>query len=466
MVSEDHDIVHLSDRAGRYLQFASGELSQNLLKNVRPELRLELRTALYQAARNRTSVEARGLSLRIGDRQAVVDIVVRPVLREDDPARGFFLVLFDESADDAARGETEPSAPVSTTEPARQLEEELLRLKTQLRTTVEHHETQAEELKASNEELQAINEELRSATEELETSKEELQSVNEELRTVNQELKIKIEEQSQANNDTLNLINSTDVGTLFLDRGSRIKLFTPRARDIFTLIPTDRGRPLSDINSHLKDADLQADIDRVLERLERVEREVETKDGRWQLMRIALYRTSDERIDGVVLTFVDITKPPLVGRAAAGGRPAQERVPGDAGARAEEPAGAAALGARDPRAAEGQPGGRRAGARDHAAAVAAAGPPGGRPPRHLADHARQGEPAQGAGDACRVPSDGGRRSAALSRRRAPRAHDFDASRPGIPRRRSGQAGTGVLQPAEQRHQVHQAPGRDRADRRP
>jgi two-component system CheB/CheR fusion protein len=307
VVSEDHDIVHLSDRAGRYLQFAAGEPSQNLLKNVRPELRLELRTALYQAARNRTSVEARGLRLRLDDHQAVVDIVVRPVLREDDPARGFFLVLFDESADDAANGETEPSAPVSTTEPARQLEEELLRLKAQLRTTVEHHETQAEELKASNEELQAINEELRSATEELETSREELQSVNEELRTVNQELKIKVEEQSQANNDTLNLINSTDVGTVFLDRGSRIKLFTPRARDIFTLIATDRGRPLSDVSSHLKDADLQADIDRVLERLERVEREVETKDGRWQLMRIAPYRTSDEHIDGVVLTFVDIT---------------------------------------------------------------------------------------------------------------------------------------------------------------
>ena len=125
-----------------------------------------------------------------------------------------------------------------------------------------------------------MNEELRSSAEELETSKEELQSLNEELRTVNQELKVKVEEQAEANDDIQNLINSTEIGTIFLDRSSRIKLFTPRARDVFTLIPADKGRPLSDISSTLSDIDLHDVIEQVLERLERVEREVKTRDGR------------------------------------------------------------------------------------------------------------------------------------------------------------------------------------------
>src|SRR6185436_16807165 len=134
---------------------------------------------------------------------------------------------------------------------ARRLEEELVHSKSQLRATVEQYEIQQEELRASNEELQAMNEELRSAAEELETSKEELQSVNEELTTVNQELKIKIEELSQASNDFANLMNSTDIGTIFLDRALRVKMFTPRARDAFNLIPSDTGRPLADITHRL-----------------------------------------------------------------------------------------------------------------------------------------------------------------------------------------------------------------------
>jgi two-component system CheB/CheR fusion protein len=178
----------------------------------------------------------------------------------------------------------------------------------QLRATVEQHEIQAEELRASNEELHSMNEELRSTAEELETSKEELQSVNEELTTVNQELKIKIEEQAQANNDIQNLIDTTEIAAIFLDRALRIKLYTPPAREVFNLIKTDIGRPLSDISTKLPVAPLAGDIDRVLERLERVERELQTSEGRWLLMRVVPYRTSDDRIDGVVLTFVDVTQ--------------------------------------------------------------------------------------------------------------------------------------------------------------
>jgi two-component system CheB/CheR fusion protein len=310
VVNEEHEIVHLTEHAGRYLQFAAGEPSHNLLKAIRPELRLEVRTALYQAAQQHTPVTSGPLTLRVGNRTVTVRVLVKPVLREDDTARGFFLVLFEEAAE--ADGTAAPgSAATATLAPgdtARQLEAELIRVKGQLRATIEQHETQAEELKASNEELQAMNEELRSSAEELETSKEELQSLNEELSTVNQELKHKIEELSQANNDVQNLINSTEIGTVFLDRSFRIKLYTPRARNVFTLIPSDRGRPLFDITDNLVDVDLRADVHRVLERLERIEREVVTRDGQWLLMQAVPYRTAEDRIDGVILTFLDITE--------------------------------------------------------------------------------------------------------------------------------------------------------------
>lgn len=307
LVNEAHDVVHLSERAGRYLEFGGGEPSQHLLRIVRPELRIELHSALYQAAHLRVPVDARGLQVNLGDRTVRLNLRVRPVVGDDEPARGYFLVLFEEVPDDG----TEPvstAVPVRDGEAARQLEHEMRRIKSQLQAAVERRDTQAEELKASNEELQAMNEELRSSTEELETSKEELQSVNEELRTVNQELKIKVEEQAQAADNIQNLISSSDIGTIFLDRQLRIKLFTPRVRDVFHLIPTDLGRPLSDISSSLLSGELTAVVERVLDRLERVDRELETRPGQWHLMRVVPYRTADDRIDGVVLTFVDITE--------------------------------------------------------------------------------------------------------------------------------------------------------------
>ncbi|HEX8131446.1 MAG TPA: CheR family methyltransferase [Pyrinomonadaceae bacterium] len=309
VVNEEYDVVHLSERAGRYLQVAGGEPSHNLFKLVRPELRLELRTALYQAAQRRTNIEAQGLRVVLDDGQAsVVNLSIRPVLREEDATRGFILIVFEETGE--ARGAEVERVEVAGHADlyARQLEEELIHLKSQLRATVEQQELQQEEFKASNEELQAINEELRSATEELETSKEELQSVNEELTTVNQELKIKIEELSQSNNDFQNLMNSTDIGTIFLDRALRIKLFTPAARNIFNLIPNDVGRPLSDITGHLNNGALIEDVARVLDKLQPIEREIGTHEGGWYLMHMLPYRTAEDRISGVVVTFLDITE--------------------------------------------------------------------------------------------------------------------------------------------------------------
>jgi two-component system CheB/CheR fusion protein len=307
VVNEEHEIIRLSEHAGSYLRYGGGEPSHNLLKAIRPELRIELRSALHQAAEQRTNVEMTGVAFRHNERAVTLDIIVRPVLQDNDPARGFFLVLFRERGDIDVPPAAEPSATLSADDAVRQLEEEMLALKSQLRATIERHEAQADDLKASNEELQAMNEELRSSAEELETSKEELQSLNEELRTVNQELKVKVEEQSHANDDIQNLIIATEIGIVFLDRAQRIKLFTPPARGLFTLIPADHGRPLSDISSSLIEVDLNGIIERVLNRLERVEQEVRTRAGRHHLMRVLPYRTADNRIDGVVITFVDIT---------------------------------------------------------------------------------------------------------------------------------------------------------------
>jgi two-component system, chemotaxis family, CheB/CheR fusion protein len=305
VVNEDNVLLHASPLATKFLQVPPGEPSRDILRSVIPELRSDLRTALHLAAQQRGPVEVGGIKLpqAAGDQQLTIS--VRPALHDDDPPRGYFLVLVHEEP-------VTPGAPMlhldSPAEPeTRRLEDELQRVKSQLRTTIEQYDTHSEEARAANEELQAMNEELRSAAEELETSKEELQSVNEELTTVNQELNIKIEELRLTNNDFQNLINSTHIGTIFLDRSLRVKLSTPAAQEIFNLLPTDTGRKLSDITSRLHHKRLNEDMLQVLEKLQTIEREVQTTEGRHYLMRILPYRTMDDRIDGVSLTFHDVT---------------------------------------------------------------------------------------------------------------------------------------------------------------
>lgn len=301
LVNEEYDVVHLSETAGQYLQMSGGNLARNILKLIRPELRPELRTALYQAAQRKTAVETRELEVDLGDRRETVNILVKPVVNVQN-SLPFFLVIFG-----IATGKEQAVARITDEPVTKHLEDELARLKTQLRFSNEQHEFQAEELKASNEELQAMNEELRSAAEELETNKEELQSINEELRTVNEELKLKIAETSLFANNLQNLINSTDIGTIFLDRGFRVALFTPAARNIFNLILSDHGRPITDITSRLTYGDLLKDAEAVLDKLTMVEKEVTTSDSQVYLMRLFPYRTTDDRINGIVVTFIDIT---------------------------------------------------------------------------------------------------------------------------------------------------------------
>ncbi|MFK4132937.1 CheR family methyltransferase [Pseudomonas luteola] len=305
IVDHESNIVHMSDRAGRFLRYVGGEPSHNLPTLVLPELRVELRTALFQAIQSNKSVEARRVRITRDDRTYYINMVVRP-FRDDEANSDFMLVIFDEVEDvmsmESSTPHTEAKDSVLT-----QLEAELHRTKEQLQLTIEHSETSTEELKASNEELQAINEELRSATEELETSKEELQSINEELITVNAELKSKIEETGKINDDLQNLITSTDIATVFVDRRMRIKWFTPRATELFNIIANDAGRSLLDITHRLDYDELAEDATRVFESLHLIEREIRASNGHWYLARMLPYRTADDRIEGAVLTFIDVT---------------------------------------------------------------------------------------------------------------------------------------------------------------
>jgi two-component system CheB/CheR fusion protein len=300
IVTRDHDIVHMSENAGQFLHFSGGEPSVNLLAVVHPMLRIELRGALFRAAQTSTPVEVFRVPVELEAKAVTVDIRVSPA---QEIAPDYLLVVFavredTESAAVQARQEAEPAV--------RYLEREIEQTKTRLRDTIEQYEASSEELKASNEELQAMNEELRSSAEELETSREELQSVNEELTTVNHELKTKVEDLVHANADLANLMTATGVATIFLDRALRITRFTPGAVTLFRLISTDLGRPLTDMNHRLNYPELKQDAERVLELLVPIKREV-TDGERWFLSQLLPYRTADDHIAGVVLTFVDIT---------------------------------------------------------------------------------------------------------------------------------------------------------------
>jgi two-component system CheB/CheR fusion protein len=304
VVDREGNTVHMSQTASQFLRLGGGELSRSLLALVLPELRMELRSALYQAAQNDAPVDCRPVELAIDQAPATIAMTVRP-FRDDEGDTDFLLVLFKR---------VEPAlAPVARHLDGAhevvlgQLEAELQRKRLELQETIENAEISTEELRASNEELQALNEELRSATEELETSKEELQSVNEELVTVNYELKAKVEETGKANDDLNNLIASTDIATIFVDSAMHIKRFTPRATDLFSIIDSDMGRSLLDLSHRLDYDSLADDIGVTFATLRPVEREVRSDNGRYYIVRLLPYRTNEDRIEGAVLNFFDIT---------------------------------------------------------------------------------------------------------------------------------------------------------------
>lgn len=321
LVDAEYDILHLSPSAGRLLQFAGGEPSRNLLRAIHPSLRIGLRAALFQAAQSKAAAEIEVGPIELDGQNVDVSIRVAPAT---EIGENLFVVMLNARPQGAAgQAESARSERVAADPVARQLDRELERLKAHLRDTVEQYEASTEELKASNEELQAMNEELRSATEELETSREELQSINEELTTVNQELKNKVDELGHANSDMLNLMGATAIATVFLDRELCVTRYTPSAVALFNLIATDIGRPLADLSTRLDYPELSVDALRVLDHLAPVEREVGQADGRWFLARLLPYRTMEDKIAGVVVSFIDITEQK---RAAEALRSSEERL--------------------------------------------------------------------------------------------------------------------------------------------
>lgn len=306
VVDLDGNILHMSEGVGRFLQLAGGEPSRNLINLVLPSLRLALRSTLFQARQGVQPITSRPIELDEGQLKCQVEITVQ--LHKDEPSgTDCLLVVFELRQADAPL--PEPAGIRQTDSMVlNNLERELQRTRQQLQETIEQSEISSEELTASNQEMQAINEELRSASEELETSKEELQSINEELLTVNYELKTKVEETDKVNDYLSNLIASTDIATVFVDRNLHIRWFTPRATDLFNMLPVDTGRSLLDITHRLAYPELADDARAVVQGQSIVEREVSSSSQRWYLARLLPYRSSEQKIDGTVLTFIDISK--------------------------------------------------------------------------------------------------------------------------------------------------------------
>ena len=307
LVNDKGDICYISGRTGKYLEPAAGKANWNLFAMARDGLRYELTDAFQKALRKPETVTLHGLAVGTNGGRQWVDVAVQQ-LREPGPLHGLVMIVF-----------TDVATPVAAVAPGRatksavrsprvaELEQELLRVRAESRATHEEMQTSQEELRSANEELQSTNEELQSTNEELMTSKEEMQSLNEELQTVNTELQSKMDEFVRTSDDMKNLLDSTNIATLFLDKEINVRRFTPQMTKIIKLIPGDVGRPITDLASELRYPELADDAREVLRKLTATEKPIAARDGRWFTVRIMPYRTLDDRIDGLVLTFADIT---------------------------------------------------------------------------------------------------------------------------------------------------------------
>jgi len=308
LTNDQGDICYVSGRTGKYLEPAAGKANWNIFAMAREGLRYALVRAFAEALRQKDCVTLQGLKIDSGGGDQVVTVTVQR-LEEPVPLHGLVMIVF-----------TDVPSPVALVEVNRlpkqhlrserfaALERELLQFRNEARATHEEMQTSQEELRSANEELQSTNEELQSTNEEITTSKEEIQSMNEELQTVNTELQAKLDELSLASNDMKNLLDSTNIATLFLDKDLNVRRFTPQTTTIIKLIPADVGRPITDLASELKYPDLAADAHDVLQRLTSIEKSISARGDLWYTVRIMPYRTLDDRIDGVVITFANITE--------------------------------------------------------------------------------------------------------------------------------------------------------------
>jgi chemotaxis methyl-accepting protein methylase len=309
LVNDKGDILYISGRTGKYLEPAAGKANLNVFAMAREGLRLDLGNAIHKAIRVKEVITVKNLKVGTNGGTQIVDITVQAI-EESEALRGMVLVVFTDVATPSKKkvpGHSRDLPPSSGR--VLELENELQALREELQTTREEMQSSQEELTSTNEELQASNEELQSINEELTTSKEEMQSLNEELQTVNSEQQSKMDEFSWANNDMRNLLNSTEIITVFLDNQLNVRRFTTGSDKLFKLIPSDVGRQLSDITNDLLYPEMTKEAREVLRTLVFSEKQVITTDGRWYLVRIMPYRTMEDIISGVVITFSDITVP-------------------------------------------------------------------------------------------------------------------------------------------------------------
>ena len=300
------EMLYVHGETGKYLRPAVGQPSLNIVEMAREGLELELLAAIHRAAADNMVTLNREIQVKTNGHFTAVALSVR---RLPNPYSGedLLLVTF-QDAPTPPKGRRKRISKPAEIGRVEELERELSYTRENLQATIEGQQASNEELKSTNEELQSTNEELQSTNEELETSKEELQSVNEELITVNAELQAKIEQLAGMQNDMKNLLDNINVGTVFLNEHLIIRRFTRDATKVYRLAPSDVGRPLADIKSNLENEDLLEKAQIVLETLVPFEQEIRTQNDTWYLARIQPYRTLDNVIEGVVMTFSDISK--------------------------------------------------------------------------------------------------------------------------------------------------------------
>ncbi|MCX6236583.1 MAG: PAS domain-containing protein [Bacteroidia bacterium] len=305
LVNENGDIIYISGRTGKYLEPAVGKANLNIFAMLREGLRIEFPVAFRKAIINKETVVLRNIKVGTNGGSQTLDINIKWI-DKPEPLKGMVMIIFTDVPDinNIKRREKNEGQAMNSVR-QQELEKELQDTREEVQNMLEEMQTSQEELKSTNEELQSTNEELQSTNEELTTSEEEMQSLNEELQTVNVELQSKVDEFSRVNNDMKNLLNSTDIATLFLDKELNIRRFTIQATKIFKLIKSDIGRPFTDQVSDLVYPELAADALEVLRTLIFIQKQISTKDGRWFSIRIMPYRTFDDRIDGLVITFIN-----------------------------------------------------------------------------------------------------------------------------------------------------------------
>jgi two-component system CheB/CheR fusion protein len=309
LVNNAGDIIYSNGRTAKYLELPAGKANLNIFAMARDELRYELSSAFQKAVRRKEAVCIRNISLKTVDGTQAFDLTVQAI-REPKLLQGLVAVVFSDFR--AAAGKATASVPTgaghSRGQRLAEMEKELDRNQDEMRSLRDEMHASQEELRAANEELQSTNEELQSTNEELTTSKEEMQSLNEELQTVNNELQVKVDDLSSMNNDMKNLMNSTDIATVFLTNDLKVRRFTTEATRLINLIATDVGRPITDLSSILLYPELIEDVQEVLRTLVFCNKQITTKDKHRFAVRILPYRTLENVIDGVVITFTDITK--------------------------------------------------------------------------------------------------------------------------------------------------------------